>query len=186
MANPQLSELFSSGFKFKINQEVRHKGDNKKGNPDMGLLVVRRLIEEMEDESGSSVFQKIYVCRMVKFSGSGELASFQEAELLSIEEHEVRCIEDENWRNEVRSQIKETQEEIYGAFGVNRKSELYLLVNGEPDKSEIYVVAGYHLADGEIPRLSLRNKLGIGKASIRVEVSSKTQFAIIAAENNGL
>lgn len=145
MENKEVAKLFADSFKFAINQDVRHKGDNKHGHSnDLGLLVLKRQIEETEDDNGNVYYKRQYVCRMIRFSGSGDLALFKEAELMSVSEYNERVIKEEEEREEMRNNAHFTNKAIFGFFGVHRDTHVYLKSpDGTVDKTEEYRVTGF-------------------------------------------
>lgn len=127
-----LQTLFDSLFKFKVHDSIRHKGDNKDYTSDMGLLVLHReLIEEVSDNDVHD-YVRYYLCRVVKFSGSGDIMRFREKELMSTAEYNQKKIADEAERNAMRQEIDRIQTEVFKAFGVDRKQIIKL--KAEPDK----------------------------------------------------
>lgn len=177
--NVKAQELFNEQFKFKINQEVRHKGDNKNGgHSDMGLLVLKRLLEEECDDDGNSHFVRNYVCRMIRFSGSGDLARFKESELMTITDYNIRAIEDEREREEMRNQMYNTEKEVFDSFGVKRGTEVHLANGNNVDKENIYKVSGFS-TDKYETLLHLRKVIGEGKTVDMVKVKSKSEFQVI-------
>lgn len=177
--NVKAQELFNEQFKFKLNQEVRHKGDNKNGNSsDMGLLILQRHLEEECDDDGNSHFVRNYVCRMIRFSGSGDLAKFKESELMTITDYNIRAIKDEQEREEMRNEMYNSQKEIFDSFGVKRGTEVYLKNGDNVDKENIYKVSGYSTDKNET-LLHLRKALGEGKTVDMIKVKSKSEFEVI-------
>lgn len=174
----EITQLFNSKFKFRLNQEVRHRGDSKHGfSNDMGLLILRRQLEEASDDDGNVHYTRNYVCRMIKFSGSGDMALFRENELMSIQEYNQKAVEDEVERDEMRREMHAVKDEIFKSFGVARGMEVYLKKGGEVDKTIVYKVSGFE-RDEKGTRLSLRREAGEGHPIDRVFVASKDEFEI--------
>lgn len=126
MNNPAATEsVFDSLFKFAVNQELRHKGDTKEYSNDMGLLVLHRIISESVDDDGNRQFSRFYHCRMIRFSGSGEIAQFSEKELISIPEYLALQIERKQESEDMRENAQQIQSDVYKAFGVTKASRVY-------------------------------------------------------------
>ena len=184
--NVKAQELFNEQFKFNLNQEVRHKGDNKNAmSSDMGLLVLRRSLEENSDDDGNVHYTRNYICRMIRFSGSGDLAQFKESELLTMEEYNKMTIKAEQEREDMRNEMYATKQEIFKSFGVNRGTEVYIKrIEGEKavvDKSSIYKVTGFSRSKDET-LLHLRKEAGEGRTMDEVRVKSKDEFEIVTAD----
>lgn len=179
MENLAAKQLFNEQFKFALNLEVRHKGDNKHGmSSDMGLLILRRNLEENSDDDGNIHFTRNYICRMIRFSGSGDLAQFKESELMTISEYNERAVKEDQEREEMRNDMYATRQEIFKSFGVQRGTEVYLK-NGESiDKSNVYKVTGFSRSKEETI-LILRKEAGEGKTIDEARVKSKSEFEII-------
>lgn len=90
MKTNQIDATFNTIFKYKINDEVMHRGDTKSYTADMGLLVLNRVLIESEDDESNKIYERFYHCRMIRFSGSGDIAKFSEKELMSIGEYEEK------------------------------------------------------------------------------------------------
>jgi hypothetical protein len=116
----------------------------------MGLLVLRRTLEENADDDGNTHFTRNYICRMIRFSGSGDLAQFKESELMDMNEYTKRGVELEREREEMRNEMYATEQEIYTSFGVKRGTQVYIKDHtGEFDKENIYKVSGYSTSKEE-------------------------------------
>lgn len=179
MTNTSAKELFESQFKFNLNQELRHKGDNKHGmSSDMGLLVLRRSIEENADDDGNVNYTRYYVCRMIRFSGSGDLAQFKESELLSISDYNRKVSEEEEERNQMRNEMHWVKSEVMASFGVSMETEVYLKVDGQADKTRTYKVSGYR-QDATGTFLKLRLVAGQGRTIEHTEVKSNDDFEVV-------
>lgn len=182
MENVTAKQLFNEQFKFALNLEVRHKGDNKHGmSSDMGLLVLRRVLEENSDDDGNVHFTRNYICRMIRFSGSGDLAQFKESELMTIEEYNRRAVEEEQQREDMRNDMYATKQEVFNSFGVKRGTEVYLKNGDTVDKENIYKVTGFSM-NKEETILILRKEAGEGKTLDEVRVKSKSEFELITKE----
>jgi len=139
-------EFFDSQFRYKIEQEVRHKADTKSEfSADMGLLVLHRYIVEEKERDGSSSFKYRYLCRMIKFSGSGGTGEFTEGELMSVDEYEQARIERQERHHNMRERMKELQKEIYDSFEVEKGAMYYLREEGrrEFNKTKKYKLVGW-------------------------------------------
>lgn len=178
----KIKELFDEYFKFKINDTVRHKADGKNNDwgttTEMGLLILARTIEEEIDDSNNAVYSKHYHCRMIKFAGSGSIASFKEQELMSTEEFMRKQIEDKEWSNNVREEMKQTEQEIFKSFNVKRGTQIYLIKDGITDKENPYRISGY-FSNAEKTVLSARAVLGEGKENKSIELKSKGEFEVV-------
>ncbi len=174
--NHELIELFNKLFKFEINQEVRHRGDSKSGYAaDMGLLVLERDLHEHKDDDGNTSFSRQYICRMIRFSGSGDLARFKESELMSIDEFNERAVEQEEFRNEARERMHRSKKAIYNSFGVKNGTSVYLVKDGQADSSNIYCVSGFK-SDSEGIVLKLTWESGAGDPLKDIEIKSKNDI----------
>ena len=172
-------QLFDELFKYQGNQELRHKGDTKGSIADMGLFVLSRYLVETTDDDGKKLYERSYMCRMVKFSGSGETAHFREKELMTVDEYNQRSTEEETKRNRRREEARQIQDEIYKAFGVDERTELYLKKDGKVDKSVIYKVSGFIRSKKDGTELHLRKVAGMKFGDERTEVKSKDEFEIV-------
>lgn len=183
MENTKAKELFDSQFKFMINQEVRHKGDTKNGHSsDMGLLVLSRFLAEDVDDDGNTHFHKHYQCRMIRFSGSGDTQNFIEKELLSMKEYNEKMIDQEDERNWMRQQMKDTGESIFALFGVKRYTEVYLKKDGVVDKTATYKVTGWSSGGNDVPKIKVTRELSIGKESESIGITSKEEFEVVVTD----
>jgi len=177
--NPQ--DLFDQLFKFKTGQDVRHKGDSKSHSADLGLLILHRLIYESVDDNGDHKYERYYVCRMIRFSGSGETAQFRETELLSIQEYEMEVLHREDDRNHMRAEMRSAQNEIHALFKVTSGTLLYLKNElGEVDKLKKYRVSGWSKGDGR-PTISVTEVLEsldqkVSSESIKLDDPSKFEL----------
>jgi len=172
-------KLFNELFKFETNQEVRHRGDTKGGIADMGLLILNRQISESIDDDGNKIYERLYICRMVRYSGSGEVNKFYERELMTTEEYNRLSANQEAERNQMRTEIRQIQEEVYKAFGVDQFSEMHLIKNGKIDKDSIYKPSGFSLGE-KGTKLKIRKVAGLNyDEDKREEVGSRKEFEII-------
>lgn len=155
-----MKELFDSKFKFKINQELRHKGDSKHSfSADMGLLVLERHIEEVQDDDGNRIFRRCYICRLIRFSGSGDLARFAEQELIDLEEHNKKSAERESMMEETRRSFKLLKDKVFKNLGIKRGAKIYLKKDGKLDKTSVYTVDGCS-SKGDIFKVNVSNDEG--------------------------
>lgn len=174
----QVKQIFNELFKFKNNQPLRHKGDNKSSHStDMGLLAIHRLIVEDVDEDGNQKFEKLYHCRVVRFSGSGEVMQFKERELLSMEEYHQEQLKEEQERNEMRERMKRTEAEIYKAYGVSKNSVVKL----KSDKENEYNVCGFKSTkETGIYELSLHSVGGLSMDRKEVFIKSPDEIDAVS------
>jgi hypothetical protein len=180
MKNTKAIELFNEQFKFKLTESVRHKGDSKNHmSADMGLLITSRRLEEQADDDGNVNFTRIYICRMIRFGGSGDMAAFKESELMTIDEYNKLSVEEEQRREEMRNQMYATTKEIFDSFGVKRGSSVYLKNGDIIDKSLIFKVTGYSQNSKET-LLHLRIEAGEGRTINEVKVKSKSEFVLVS------
>lgn len=148
-------ELFDSQFKFQVNQSVKHRGDTKEKHvSDLGLLILNRVIIEELDDDGESRFNRMYQCRVLRFSGSGDVISFKESELMSEEEYVRMGVELDIQRQGIREEMNATRDRVFKHFGVARKSVVKL--KGDDNT---WQVCGFH-AEGGKYSLSLRLEEG--------------------------
>lgn len=191
MENTTAKQLFNEQFKFNINQEVRHRGDSKKDflTNDLGLLILQRVLIETADDDGNVHYTRQYICRMIRFSGSGDIAQFKESELMSIQEFTEKSIKDEQEREDMRNTANELKDEIFCSFGVVRNTSVRLTELTKPDPSSQdqqpklkdsreYKVKGF-VRSQEGTFLVLRTVAGEGIPSDEKLVRSKHEFEII-------
>ncbi len=177
----KLYEELSKKFKFGLSEQVYHKADTKGGIADLGLLVKGRMLLEECDAEKHPVYHRKYICRMVKFSGSGEVAWFDEHELVSRDEHSLLQERLEEERREVRRMVQETQEDFYQSFGLSKNSKVYLVIDGKVDKTFIYKASGWRNKRGETPVLTLKPIAKAGLPTPKdVEVTDTSQFSVIS------
>lgn len=176
-----LTKAFADTFKFLINQEVRHRGDTKQYTADMGLLVLQRCIIESEDDNNNKTYERFYHCRMIRFSGSGDVARFSEKELISIKEYEEKKMKDDFEREQMRQDAKRVEKEVMELFGVTKDDYLYLKdENGNVDKSKRFRMSGFAIDEKGV-RLHLRESLMTAAKNDEVkrdskDISSKDDF----------
>ena len=176
----EAKQLFNDHFKFSLGEEARHKGDGKNGyNSDMGLLIIQRKLLETQDDDGGSHFTREYVCRMIRFGGSGDLALFRETELLSMTEYNKKVVEQEEERQDMRNHQQEVKKAIFSSFGVERGTEVHLKKEGVVDTTKIYKVSGFETSEKEGTKLRLRIEAGEGRGAEAVDVVSKDEFEVI-------
>jgi len=182
MEQTKVSELFDEQFKYQINQDLRHRGDKKGYAADMGLLVLHRLMYESTDDDGNKLYERAYICRLVKFSGSGETAQFREKELITTEEYERQSLQQEIDRNAMRNDARATQKEVYAAFGVSDGDFLRLKDSeGKIIEDKKYRVTGFSMI-GDVVKLGVTECLiSLDKKVERdtKELTSVEQFEII-------
>jgi hypothetical protein len=175
-------EVFNRLFKFQVGQQLRHKGDTKDYSADMGLLVTARVLVEQKDDDNSVTFRREYHCRMIRFSGSGEIAAFREHELMTVEEYTQQKVQDEAERNRMRNEVKQTEKEIHEAFGVDFSTRVYLKdANGNVDKSSVFRYSGFSFTNGK-PEMTLTEVIASLDKPVdrnKVNVTSKDQFEIV-------
>jgi hypothetical protein len=136
-------EIFNLQFKFKINDSVRHRGDNHKRDSDMGLLVLERHLIESLDAEDKVTYERSYVCRMIRWSGSGDLARFNERELISVADHDAQKIKEDVEHDSMRRSAKMVEREIMEYFGISKEDYLYEIVNGVPDDTKKFRMSGF-------------------------------------------
>jgi hypothetical protein len=190
MNNEQLKILFDGKFKFAIGEDVRHRGDTKGGYADMGLLVLERHLIEVVNDNNESAFERCYVCRMVRFSGSGDMARFKEKELMTIKEYEMLKEERDTDSNQRRTDARKVEQEVMELFGISKEDYLYEVVDGKPNTSMRFRMTGFSIgkfADSEVEGIAIRvteslftaaNRSGEGK-EVKTEKRqwwSKSQF----------
>lgn len=151
----QLQNAFTSAFKYDLNQELRHRGDGGKHSADMGVWVHSRcIVQEMADTE--VVFKRLYQCRLIKFSGSGEMATFNENELMTVTEWNEKHMEEENEREAMRQEMNQITKMIFKEFNVERFEEIRIA--GEGDK--IFKVSGFKGEKGKY-QLIVREQSGL-------------------------
>ncbi len=175
----KLKTIFEQNFKFAINEEVRHKGDTKSYTADMGLLVLQRVLTESEDDNNNQIYERFYHCRMIKFSGSGEIARFSEKELMTIKEYEEKKLKDDFERTQMREDAKRVEKEIMELFDITKEDYVFLIKNGKPDKSKKFRMSGFHISGEGIKILLRESLLTVNNEDVKresVEVLSKGDF----------
>jgi hypothetical protein len=172
-------QLFNDWFKFELNQEVRHKGDNKQNySSDLGLLVLSRVLEEQKSDDGIVHFDKVYHCRMIRFSGSGDIARFKESELLSMDEYTSKKVLEDRKFEEARMHVNEFSEEVWASFGVQRGTKVHLVFEGKTDTSKVFKVSGYKSSQ-EGTLLTVREVGGIGSTNKEFELRNRHEFVLV-------
>lgn len=120
-----LKNIFDNHFKFQTDERVRHKGDGSNhGSADLKMLITGRYLEEVIGDGETTIYQKFYKCRCIKFSGSGQEIYFKEHELLSISEWQQLMVKEEAFRNENRDSFRKEFKAVYDFYGVTKKSHL--------------------------------------------------------------
>ncbi len=173
-----LKSIFEDLFKFKYNESVKHKGDNK-GNmsSDMGLLILHRELVEVVNDENIHTYEKHYYCRVIRFSGSGDIMRFKENELMSIREYDEEQIKNEFERNAMRDEMRKIQQEVYKAFGVDKNSILKL--KAEPEKE--YSVTGFQSnKDTNKYELLIRQNGGLETGRNKESVKSTDEFDVVS------
>jgi hypothetical protein len=128
-----MKELFEKSFKFKINDVLRHKADKNEHSVDAGLLVLSRTISEEKDD----VFELYYECRIINYSGAGQIFRFHERELLTVEEYTLLKLNERTTLDNMHKRMKEGFKDIYDYFGVEEKGSVTL-----KDKEGQYKIIG--------------------------------------------
>ncbi|MDB5240914.1 MAG: hypothetical protein JWP57_1539 [Spirosoma sp.] len=173
MTNQSIESVFDTLFKFSVGQELRHKGDSKDRIADMGLLVLKRVMFENQDDDGNRGFERAYHCRLVKYSGSGEIGQFSERELLTVDEYDQEVADREQKQTERREKMRVLQEDIYKAFGVTKHSRITL----KSDPETQYRVSGWGTGkDGS--RLHLTEVYGLEEGTKKADVTHPDQIIV--------
>jgi len=181
MSKEIIQALFNDKFKFKINEEVRHRGDTKGYSADMGLLVLKRILLESQDTEENFIYERHYHCRMIRFSGSGDIATFIEKELMSIQEYTEKKVQDEFETNQHRNEAKRVEAEVLELFDVTKEEYLYLKDEaGNVDKSKKYRMTGFSIDETGV-KMSLTESIITASNNEKVKreqryVSSKDEF----------
>lgn len=173
--NDNLTELFDTVFKFKLDQEVRHKADNKSSYGTVGMIVMSREIQQTSNSDGANTFDRIYTCRLFSYSDNARIIMVKETELMSQEEYKKRQAEVEAEMEEQRRITREYSNRVFQSFGVNRGCVVYLKNGEEVDESTPYEVTGWSHGP-EATKLNLVQMAGEGRKLVNVEVTSKDQF----------
>jgi hypothetical protein len=182
MEKENLNQLFEQQFKFKLNESVKHRGDKTEGfSSDMGLLVLNRALVEEADDYGNINYSKQYACRMIRFSGSGQISFFNEKELYALDEYTEQSVKDKIRRDEIHHEMNESKNEVYKSFGVKMGTKVYLTKDGAADKSKVYVVAGFR-QDKNGTILNLRDEAGEGATTAKTDIKSKSEFEVVTTE----
>jgi hypothetical protein len=158
-----IRDVFQSVFRFGIDAQVRHKADTKDKHgisADMGMLVIKRFIVEAMTGDGDITYEKMYQCRLIKYSGSGDVVTFNEHELMSIQEWMEESVKQENEFKEIREIQRDVEKLVYGKFNV-QKGEEFKLKNKPPEcrfkasgfKGKGNVVKNYELNVREVTGL---------------------------------
>jgi hypothetical protein len=120
---------------------------------------------------------------MIRFSGSGDIGRFSERELQSIEEYKDKKLKSELENIEMRNEARQVEKEIMELFEINKEDYVYLIKNGEVDRSKKFRMCGFKTIDGIIELLLTESLLTAGNND-KVKrdsawVSSKDQFVKI-------
>lgn len=180
-----IQSMFNETFKFSINDEVRHKGDTKGYTADMGLLVLKRVLIESQDDDGGFNYERFYHCRMIRFSGSGDMAQFSEKELMSIKEYTEKKVKDEFEMNQHRDESKRVEKEVMELFNITKEDYVHLKdESGNTDTTKKYRMTGFSI-DQHGTKLSLTESLMTASKNENVKreqkyVSSKDEFVKVS------
>lgn len=137
-------EIFDRQFKFQCGQTLRHKGDKKEyGSNDVGILVLARNLSQEINEN-SLIFERTYHCRMIAFSGSGQIINFREHELQTIEEWQLNSVSQEVERNLMRNDMNRLEDDILKQFDLSKHDRFYLKDStGQVDKAKEFRMNGF-------------------------------------------
>jgi hypothetical protein len=161
--------IFDGAFKYGFTDVLYHRADTKRFSNDMSMMPLSRTIVQEKDDDGNTIYQRIYHCRVIKHSGSGEIFAFKERELMNLEEFELSRLENDEHIHEMKAEIQRTEQLVYKKFGVSGRNAR-VTHNGES-----YVVTGWG-SQGKSCNLVLRHDV-IG--GTRIEVSDPTQIIVI-------
>jgi hypothetical protein len=179
--NTELQSVFNNLFKYQVSQELRHRGDTKSFTADMGLFVNSRVLVETVDDDGNKLYERLYICRVIRFSGSGEQFQFREKELMTIEEYTIKQVHDNEERNQMQNNARQTEKEIYAAFGVTKDTHVYMKDEfGNVLKDKKFRPSGFSLMNEKM-ELSLTEVITTTEKVERERktVTSKDQFQVI-------
>ena len=139
-----LVEIFDQQFKFQVGQTLRHKGDKKEyGANDVGVFVLA-LVMQQELHDNSLIFERSYHCRIIAFSGSGQIFNFKEHELQTIQEWQQSAVNQEVERNMLRSDCTQLEGDILNQFGLSKQDRFYLKnSDGEVDNTKEFRMNGF-------------------------------------------
>lgn len=166
---PNLDLLFDQFFKHRIEDSVYHKSDTRSElGADLGLLIVAREMKQIKtdtmcQETGNLIssfsYDKIYICRMIRYGGSGEIGAFRELELMSQEDYDIMVAIRTDEKNKAREEVRRRSNEIFAHFGVRRGEFVYLRKGLKPE-AEVqnnvkYVVVGFQV-EADVYKLKVR------------------------------
>lgn len=174
-----LEQIFDELFKFKNNESVKHRGDKKSMHlsSDMGLLILQRHLIESVDDDGKKYFERQYLCRLVAFSGSGQIQLYKERELMSSSEFAAIEVKEQEERDEIHQKNKERTAEIFKAYGVQRGS----IVKLKSDAENEYKVSGFKGGkDTGIYELGLRKLSGLKFDEDTVYIKSPDEIEVVS------
>lgn len=173
-----LMEIFDRKFKFQCGQTLRHKGDKKEyGMNDMSVLVLARNMQQ-EIIGNSLVFENHYHCRMIAMSGSGQVVSFKEYELQTVEEWQKSSVSAEVERNLLRSDVNQMEDDILKQFDLSKRDRFYLKdSSGNVDKEKEYRMNGFRSnKDTGKYEISVRHSNTLNSDVESIYVSDKSQI----------
>lgn len=184
-----MKEVFNQQFKFKMNERVRHKGDTHKYDADMGLLIIQRELVEQLNSDGESIFERYYVCRMIRWSGSGDLGRFKETEIMNVDDYNELKHKEDSERDDMRRQGRMIEKEIMEIFGVSKEDYLHEVVDGKPDTNKKFRITGFKTDDKGIAvyatesLFTAQSRTGEGKKvePEKREWFSKSQFQKVSS-----
>lgn len=173
-----LIEIFDKQFKFQCGQTLRHKGDKKEyGMNDMGVLVLaRNMSQEINDNE--LIFERTYHCRLIALSGSGQVISFKEHELQTIEDWQKSAISQEVERNLMRSDVNQLEDDILKQFDLSKRDRFYIRdSNGNINKEKEYRMNGFRAnKDTGKYEISVRQSNTLDSSVESIYVSNKSQI----------
>jgi hypothetical protein len=175
-----LMEIFDRQFKFQVGQTLRHKGDKKEyGMNDMGVLVLTRVMSQ-EINDNQLIFERAYHCRLIAMSGSGQIVSFKEHELQTIEEWQKSAVTQEVERNLMRSDVNRLEDDILRQFDLSKSERFYLVADG--DKSKEYRMNGFRAnKDTGKYEISVRQVNTLSSNAESIYIADKSQIEKIAS-----
>lgn len=173
-----LMGIFDRQFKFQCGQTLRHKADKKEyGMNDMGVLVLARNLQQ-EILNNSLIFERTYYCRMIAMSGSGQVVSFKEYELQTIEEWQKSSVSAEVERNLLRSDVNQMEDDILKQFDISKRDRFYLKdSSGNVDKEKEYRMNGFRSnKDTGKYEISVRHSNTLDSDVQSIYISDKSQI----------
>lgn len=145
-----VSSVFDKLFKFRVGQPVRFSGDgDETGRADMKMLVIARYISEsVSSLTGERIYDLSYHCRVAKWSGSGDVITFSENELVSLDDYTKMKVEANERNMEHIQRRKDLAKAVYDSFGVERKMIVYLNDLAGNAGNHKYRVGGWETENG--------------------------------------